>query len=58
MNLLKRLFRDEEGQGLVEYAMILGIVAIGVAVALDLLGTSIETVFNSIRTSLIALPWD
>jgi len=58
MNLLKRLFRDEEGQGLVEYAMILGIVAIGVAVALDLLGTSIETVFNSIRVSLLALPWD
>lgn len=58
MELLRNLIHDEEGQGLVEYAMILGIVAIGVALVLDTLGTQIETIFTQIGSGLVSMPWD
>lgn len=47
-NLLKR----EEGQGLVEYALIIFLVAIAVITALTLLGTQVSTIFGNITTSL------
>ena len=58
MEFLKKLIRNEEGQGLVEYAMILGIVAIGVAISLNLLGGEIESIFANISSALQNLPWD
>jgi len=42
----------EEGQGLVEYALIIVLVAIVVIVALRLLGPIIGNVFSNINTSL------
>ena len=42
------LFRREEGQGLVEYALILVMVAIIVIVILALLGPAIGKVFSSV----------
>ena len=45
----------EEGQGLVEYALILVLIAIVVIAALTLTGTSISNIFNKI-TSNLALP--
>jgi pilus assembly protein Flp/PilA len=42
----------EEGQGLVEYALILVLVAIAVIVVLGLLGTEINNVFNQVVTTL------
>ena len=42
----------EEGQGLVEYALILVLVAIVVIVILALLGPSIGNIFSNIMTSL------
>ncbi|MCB0103812.1 MAG: Flp family type IVb pilin [Anaerolineales bacterium] len=42
----------EKGQGLVEYALILVLVAIVVIAALMILGPVIGNVFNSINTSL------
>ena len=44
--------RQEEGQGLVEYALIIVLVSIVVMVALGLLGTEINTVFNTITNAL------
>ena len=58
MKLLKGLFYNEEGQGLVEYAMIMGIIALGTAIALNLMGVTIERVYDTIRFELISLPWD
>jgi len=58
MELLRNLIRDEEGQGLVEYAMILGIVAIGVALVLNTLGAQIEGIFTQIGNGLVNMPWD
>lgn len=45
----------EEGQGLVEYALILVLVAIVVIAALMILGPIIGSVFSKINTSLSAV---
>ena len=45
-------FSREEGQGLVEYALILVLIAIVVIAALSLTGTSITEIFNDITTAL------
>jgi len=58
MKLLHGLISNEEGQGLVEYAMIMGIIALGTAIALNLMGVTIERVFDTIRFEFISLPWD
>lgn len=42
----------EEGQGLVEYALILVLVAVVVIVALSLLGPTIAGIFNQINNEL------
>jgi pilus assembly protein Flp/PilA len=42
----------EEGQGLVEYALILVLVAIVVIVVLGLLGDQVSTVFENITNAL------
>ncbi len=47
-NLLKR----EEGQGLVEYALIIFLVAIAVITALTLLGTQVNDIFGDISGEL------
>lgn len=44
--------RDESGQGLAEYALILGLVAVVAVAAVTLLGTNITAVLNNIAGSL------
>ncbi len=46
------LLKDDEGQGLAEYALILVLIAVVVIGALTILGGNIQEVFNSIATSL------
>ncbi|MCI0713305.1 MAG: Flp family type IVb pilin [Chloroflexi bacterium] len=48
LNLVNR----EEGQGLVEYALILVLVAIAVIITLGLLGGQVDAVFEEIRSTL------
>jgi len=43
---------QEKGQGLVEYALILVLIAIVVIVALTALGTRVSTVFHNIVSGL------
>jgi pilus assembly protein Flp/PilA len=52
MESLRSLRENEEGQGLVEYALIISLVSIGLVVALGLLKTDIESVFTKITTAL------
>ena len=42
----------EEGQGLVEYALILVLIAIVVIIILGILGTQVSTVFSRISSEL------
>jgi pilus assembly protein Flp/PilA len=49
---MMRFFRDERGQGLTEYALIIALVAIVAVAALTLLGGQIDAIFGSITTQL------
>jgi pilus assembly protein Flp/PilA len=49
--LMARMQR-EEGQTLVEYAFLVAFIAIVVLVAVQLLGTNISSLFNSVATHL------
>ena len=54
MNKLRSLWNDESGQDLAEYAMMIGLVALAVVVAVALLGTNVSTTFNDINDTLEA----
>jgi len=50
--LLKKIFKTEEGQSLVEYALIIALVAIALVAGLGVLQGGISDTFDSIVTSL------
>lgn len=50
--LAKRLVKEEEGQGLVEYALIIALIAVAVIAAIALLGDKVEETFNDINQEL------
>ncbi|MEO7910939.1 MAG: Flp family type IVb pilin [Roseiflexaceae bacterium] len=50
--MLRSFFTKEEGQGLVEYALILVLIAIVVIGILTALGTKVSQVFSSINSGL------
>jgi pilus assembly protein Flp/PilA len=54
MNRLLNLWNDESGQDMAEYAMMIGLVALAVLVAVTLLGSNVSTTFNDINTTLEA----
>jgi pilus assembly protein Flp/PilA len=45
---------EEEGQDLVEYALIIALIALGCTVGLNGLASSIQTAFTNIGTNLTA----
>ncbi len=49
---LHQFLRDEEGQGLVEYALIIAVIAIAVIVAMVFLRGQIENIFSNIGNNL------
>lgn len=52
LQLFNALLIDESGQDLAEYAILIGLIALAVIVAVRLLGTTISNVFNSIGSTL------
>jgi pilus assembly protein Flp/PilA len=46
---------DQHGQGMVEYALIIVLIAVGIVVALTAFGTQLQTVFNTIVNNLSTL---
>ncbi|HEY0602432.1 MAG TPA: Flp family type IVb pilin [Herpetosiphonaceae bacterium] len=50
--MLRNFFAREEGQGLVEYALILVLIAIVVIAVLTVLGGKVSSVFETIANSL------
>lgn len=53
--LLKRLWKDEKGQAMSEYGIVLAIIAVGAIAALTALSGKIGEVFNKIGTALQGL---
>lgn len=54
VQLFNALMLDESGQDLAEYAILIGLIALAVIVAVRLLGNTISNVFSSIATTLSA----
>ena len=54
--LFTSLWKDESGQGLTEYALIIALVAIGLIIVLVAFRNEIGQVFNRIRTTLANSP--
>ena len=52
MKLLKRLWKEEEGQDLVEYGLLVVLIALGAIAGMRALATDINTVFGSAGTDL------
>ncbi len=50
--MLRSFFAKEEGQGLVEYALILVLIAIVVIIILGILGNRVSEVFSEINDGL------
>jgi len=51
-NWLRARFDDEKGASLVEYALLVGLIAIVCIAAITLLGSATSTKFDSVATSL------
>lgn len=49
---LARLRRDDEGASLVEYGLLVGLIAVVCVAAVTLLGTTIGTYFTNINNAL------
>jgi pilus assembly protein Flp/PilA len=52
MNMLKRLVREEEGQDLIEYALLAALLAIASIVVLNSTAGAIGTFFGNVTTAL------
>lgn len=52
MKLAKKFWQDESGQGLVEYALILFLVALAVILALRLLGRKTGNIIGNVANEL------
>lgn len=51
-NLITRFVREDNGQDLVEYALLIAFIALACIVGMQTLGSAINTEFTSISTSL------
>lgn len=52
MEIIRRFVSEEEGQGLVEYALIIALIAIVAIVGLGVAGTKVNAMFNNIAGKL------
>jgi pilus assembly protein Flp/PilA len=51
---LMRLWQDEEGQDLTEYALLLVLVALAAIASMNTLASAVQTVFNTAASNLSA----
>lgn len=54
MNRLMKMFRDQSGQGMVEYGLIVALVAVALIAAFTVLGDEIALLFGRIVATLQA----
>jgi len=51
-NQVRSFMRDDEGQDLIEYALLVGLVSLVAVAALTLTGTSVNSIFTQIQIQL------
>jgi Flp pilus assembly pilin Flp len=52
MDLVSRLWREQEGQDIAEYAVMLAVILVIVVGTVRLIGSNANTVFSSVASSL------
>ena len=52
MKFFSKLLRDEQGATAIEYGLIAAGIAVAIIVAVQTLGTALETTFTSVTTAL------
>lgn len=52
-NMLKRFIREEEGATAIEYGLIAALIAVVIIGAVGLIGTNLDTTFNSVANHLV-----
>lgn len=52
LNLLRRLWKEEEGQGMVEYGLIIALISIAVIVILRTVGEDLVAIFTGVSAEL------
>ena len=53
---LRAFVRDEAAQDLLEYALLVGLIALVAVVAVTAAGKSINGIFNAVATAVAAIP--
>ena len=54
--LLKKFVRDEEGQDLIEYALLAGFISLVAVAAITAVGQGVNGVYNNINTQVRSIP--
>lgn len=54
--LIHRLVRDEEGQDLIEYALLAGFISLVAVAAITSVGTGVNSVYNAVDSQVQAIP--
>lgn len=51
-NLIARFVRDEQGQDLIEYALLAGFISLAVVTAVTNVGTALNTLYDNVETKV------
>ena len=55
-NLIARFVREDEGQDLIEYALLAGFISLVAVVAITNVGSGVNGVYNNIDSQVDAIP--
>ena len=52
MTLISRFIHEDDGQNLIEYALLAGLITLGAVTAIGLSGDKIATIYQNLKTRL------
>jgi len=55
-NVFSRFVREDQGQDLIEYALLAGFISLVAVAAITLVGQGVNGVYNNINTQVAAIP--
>jgi len=55
-NLFNRFVRDEQGQDLIEYALLAGFISLVAVAAITAVGTGVNSVYTELNTQVDKIP--
>lgn len=55
-NLFNRFVRDDQGQDLIEYALLAGFISLVAVTAITNVGSGVNTVYGNINSQVAAIP--